>query len=118
MLVKFLEIVILVWFLANFPCIFARSIQSRLQRTSVPLITTERVNDLNVSHFQDEITGNDTQMYVKNSVPIMVIEIDAKHIGQKPNDIPKTTHSPIQNRPGPAEPVVRSGSIGDYLFSS
>lgn len=117
MLVKSLEIAILVLVLANFSCVFARSIQSRLQRTTVPLITTESVYNLSVSHFQDEFKVNDTdEVYVKNSVPIMVIDIDTKQIGQKPNEIPKTTRSPSQNRPGPPEPVIRSGSIGDYLF--
>lgn len=113
MLVKILEIAILVLILANFSCIFARSIQTRLQRTSDPLITTESVNDSIISHFQDRIKVNGTEIYVKKSVPIMMIEIDTKQSNQKPNKIPETTRAPMKNH---SEPVVRSGSIGDYIF--
>lgn len=118
MLLKSFQIAVLVLVLAHFYCIFARSIQTRQQRTSVPLVSTKSVYNLSVSHFQDEIKVNDTdEMYVKSSVPLMVIGIDTMHIGQKPNEVPKTTHSPTnQNRSAPAEPVVKSGSIGDYLF--
>lgn len=110
MLIKSLEIAILVLILANCSCIFARSIQTRSQRTTDPLATTESVNDFTVTHFQDEIKVNDTKMYVKNTVPIMIIEIDTKRFNQKSNEIPETTRAPIKNR---LEPVVRSGSIGD-----
>lgn len=113
MLVKILEIAILVLILENFSCIFARSIQTRLQRTSDPLITTESVNDSIISHFQDRIKVNGTEIYVKKSVPIMMIEIDTKQSNQKPNKIPGTTRAPMKNH---SEPVVRSGSIGDYIF--
>lgn len=108
MLVKSLKIAILLLVLLDFPCIFTRSIEMRTQCTPDPLqSTTESVNVHTVFHNQDDAKVNNNDIDMKNGVPMMVNEIDTKRINQKSNKISRTTRAPT-------EPVVRSGSIGEY----
>lgn len=111
MLVKFHEIVIVMLFLTNFTRILARSIQPRLQHTPGPSVTTENAIIYSFAPMQDESSDSDSEIYTKNSVPIMIIDVDGKQINEKAHEIvPAAKRSSIKIQP---EPVVRSGSIGN-----